>query len=47
MGARIEKVAGVGGQRVRIGIVAPASVRIRRKEVVERDACLAELQPVH
>ena len=33
------KLTGLGSRRARIGILAPSDVRIRRKEVVERDAC--------
>jgi carbon storage regulator len=33
------KLTGLGSRRARIGILAPADVRIRRKEVVERDEC--------
>jgi carbon storage regulator len=33
------KLTGLGSRRARIGILAPADVRIRRKEVVEREEC--------
>ena len=31
------KLTGVGSRRAQIGILAPASVRIRRKEVADRE----------
>jgi carbon storage regulator len=33
------KLTGLGSRRARIGIVAPPEVRIRRKEVAEREHC--------
>ena len=45
IGENIEiKLTGLGNQRARIGIMAPPEVRIRRKEVVERDAVAALVQ---